>query len=492
MIERNDKHMKKKHGIVLWIIMVCLLSLAGSAAIVAFILKAQTANVEKETVINVEYFSSRTDVEAFQSVPVITGKNIKIGEVADYGDDYYLVGINGTTTEEYLAYLDTLIADGFMKHSDNGVDAMDGYAMTAAFTKGETIVVVSQALKQDKTYISAAIKKNLSDYMIYSEDWKQGISPDAVTKVHMMEVNANGACFIIQLKNGNFIIHDGGKAADAPYLLDYLESLTPEGKKPVVEAWFISHCHGDHYGALNAISKNPQYLNRLYVNGIYYHAPSDEIVALSYDSSPESAVFTCSRLYVMFKAEDGSQTKYYRPQFGQRYYFCDITIDVSMTPEQYTQDALYMTGASTDMNDTSIWLMHKIEEQTLLIGGDAFHTGVRAMMNMYEPEYLSTDLFAVLHHGINVYNYFTDYTTWKTVLYPNFRVGSIWEGIRTDLSRTEDNKHLVEVAAETISCENGTVVLGFPYKIGQAKIMEPCDWRYHAGVRQIGDFNIAE
>ena len=144
------------------------------------------------------------------------------------------------------------------------------------------------------------------------------------------------------------------------------------------------------------------------------------------------------------------------------------------------------------MNDTSIWLMHKIEGQKMLIGGDAFHTGVRAMMNMFDAEYLNSDIFVILHHGINVYDYFTDYMTLKTVLYPNFRVGSIWEGIRSDLSRTADNEHLVEVAAETISCENGTVVMTFPYKMGQAEILEPCDWRYHNYTRQMGDFTIDE
>lgn len=484
--------MKKKHGVVLWVLMVCLLTLAGSATIVMTLMKSHAASLEEKEVIDIEYFSSRTDVEVFQTVPVMTGENIKIGEVADCGDDYYLVDVNGSTVEEYTAYLDVLVEDGFKKHSDNGEEAMDGYAMTAAFTKGDMIVVVSHAIEKEKTYITAAVNRNLSDYMIYSEDWKKDVSPDAVTKVHMMEVNANGACFIIQLKNGHFVVHDGGKAADTKYFLDYLESLVPEGEKPVIEAWFISHSHGDHYGVINEISKNPQYLKRLYVNGIYYHAPSDEIVALSYDASPESAVFTCSRLYVMFTAEDGSRTKYYRPQFGQRYYFCDLTIDVCITPEQFTQDALYMTGTSTDMNDTSIWLMHKIEGQKMLIGGDAFHTGVRAVMNMFDAEYLNSDIFVILHHGINVYDYFTDYMTLKTVLYPNFRVGSIWEGIRSDLSRTADNEHLVEVAAETISCENGSVVMSFPYKMGEAKIMEPCDWRYHNGKRQMGSFDITE
>ena len=124
----------------------------------------------------------------------------------------------------------------------------------------------------------------------------------------------------------------------------------------------------------------------------------------------------------------------------------------------------------------------------MLVGGDSFHTGQRTMMNMFDESYLELDMFVVLHHGINSYDYFTDYITPKTVLYPNYQVGSIWYGVpegyrKANLETVEGNEHLVEVAEEVYSCENGTVVLTFPYKLGQAEILEPCDWKYTNGKR---------
>ena len=443
----------------------------------------------EERVIDIETFSAWTDVEEFQNIPIMEGEDISIGDVADYGDGYYLADINGTTVEDYKSYLEVLIKAGFKKHSENDEDRMEGYGCSAAFTKADLTVVVSHAISEDKTYISASSGTELSEHLIYKEEYMDGVTEGAETKVHMMQIHDNGACFIIQLKNGHFIVHDGGHEIDAPYFLDYLEALTPGDEKPVIEAWFISHAHNDHYGVMKAISSDPKYVKRIFVEGVYFQVPADEIVALSYDTDAQGSVYYSSKSYVMFQAEDGSKTKFYRPHFGQRYYFCDVAIDVCMTPEQYSLDSYWIQADSgyIDMNDTSIWLMHHIEGQRMLVGGDSYHTGIRAMMNMYEREYLDTDVFVILHHGVNVYDYFTNYTTLNTVLYPNFRVGSLWStnGSRDDLAMVEENENVVQSAKECISCENGSVVLKFPYEVGSAEIMEPCDWRYDGGRQRI-------
>ena len=482
--------MKKKHTVILVVLMACLLVLAGSGILVVSYINAQkTAEESDEREGNIETFSAWTDVEEFQTIPVMKGENIKIGDATDYGDSHYMMDVNGTTTDDYKLYLEALADAGFKKHSENGKDCMEGYACSAAFTKENLTVVVSHAIAQNKTYISAAYDMELSEHLIYKDDYMEGVTENSETKVHMLELHDNGASFVIQLKNGHFVVHDGGKQIDAPYFLDYLEELTPGDSKPVIEAWFISHAHGDHYGVMKEISSNASYASRIYVNGVYFQIPADEVVALSYDESPQQAVYTASRSYVMFKTEGGSQTKFYRPQYGQRYYFCDIAIDVCMTPEQYTLESYYISNGYTDMNDTSIWLMHHIEGQRMLIGADAFHTGIRAMMNMYDQEYLNTDVFVVLHHGINVYDYFTEYLTLNTVLYPNFRVGSVWSenSTRSDLASVEGNETMVKSAKECISCADGSVVLTFPYKIGSAEIKEPCDWRYDGGIRKMSN-----
>ena len=476
--------MKKKKTATILLLMLCLVLLAGGAFLVMFLGnegKDEDVTNEQQKVTSTETFAAWTDIEEFRTVPSLVTENSKVGEAADYGNGHYVIDVNGTTVKDYEDYLNTLEKSGFKKHSDNGKDAMEGYAMTASYTKDELTVTVSHAINLEKTYISAVKGMSLSEHLIYKDEYVKGVSEDAKTTLHMLQLNNNGASFVIQLKNGHFIIHDGGRTYDAPYLLDYLESLTPDGEKPVVEAWFISHAHGDHHGALMSIIDKKEWYSRIYVDGIYFMEPTKEFIeTTTYDAYAD--MWTLARSYVLFESSDGGKCKYYRPQFGQRYYFCDMYIDVCLTPEQFPLEAYY----SGDFNETSIWLMHYIEGQKTLIVGDTSYTGMDQAMNMFDKSYLDVDVYAVSHHGINVYNYFTDFMKVKTALYHNWRVGSLWQDTseRTNLSRVEDNKHLVDSVAEAYSHENGTVVLTFPYKVGEAKTLGQTEWKYNAGRQQ--------
>ena len=240
-------------------------------------------------------------MEEFQTVPAMSGENIKISGADDYGEGNYLIGVDGATQEEYFAYLETLTQAGFKKHSDNGEDAMEGYAYTAAYTQNNLTVVVSYAIPLEKMYITAAYDLALSDHLIYKDEYVEGISADAETKIHMVELNDIGACFIIQLKNGHFVVHDGGSDVDTQYFIDYMKELVPGEEKPVIEAWFISHAHEDHYGVINEINNNPKYAAMFLVNGVYYHTPSSDLFEKSYDENPKMDVYVTSRSHAMLR-----------------------------------------------------------------------------------------------------------------------------------------------------------------------------------------------
>ena len=438
------------------------------------------AEEQKEEPLDITMFSAYTDIEEFQNVPMMETAGGSVEDPEDFGSKNYVVNVGGSTIEEYRTYLKTLEKVGFTKHSDNGKEGMEGYAYTAAYTKDNLTVVVSHAVNQSHTYISVGYDVLLSDYMIKGVLQEQNANVKPKTKLHMLELHDNGNSFIIELKNGHFVVHDGGQYMDAPYLLDYLEELTPGDEKPIIEAWFISHAHSDHSGALNQIAKDPAQIDRIRVEGFYFVEPSmAAFERLTMGGGMETNMLVV-RLNRAFKKADGSMSDLYRPMYGQRYYFCDVMIDVSLTMEQIPPEAYY----SNDFNDTSTWLMHHIEGQRILIAGDTYHTGMRVAMQMYDEDYFDMDVYAVFHHGINVADYFTEYCTFKTVLYTAFRTASIWEPSRTTLANVAQNEKLRQSCEEYVSHGDGTVVLTFPYKVGEYKIMEPCDWRYDNGIKK--------
>lgn len=474
--------MNKTSLIILTIVIVALLS--GGFFLVAYEVyqnQQEAKQVAEEPKYDYDTFADYTTVKEFESVPVLKTEGSKISDAYEYGDGHYTLCVSGTTKADYDAYLTTLTDKGFKKHSDNGEEGMEGYVYTTSFTKEKTVVTVYHIVKYEATYVTVSEGTNLSEYMICQDSYMDGVSSDAQTKVHMLELNDNGNSFVIQLKNGHFVVEDGGKAIDAPYLLDYLESLTPEGEKPVIEGWFITHAHDDHIGALHAIINNNSYADRIYVEGIYFVDPSDTIMTEIWPQhNYGTLIWSGTNGYAAFKQEDGSTAKFYRPTLGQRYYFCDVVIDISLTIDQIIRDAHY--ADAPDFNDTSTWLMHHIEGQRFLHAGDAAATTTRFAMDFYEQDYFELELFSVLHHGINVYDYFTDYCDIKTLLYTNNTVGSLYSA--TEFARVNENANLQKSVLESLSHGNGTVVLSFPYRVGSAEIMEPCDWRYNNGKRQ--------
>ena len=168
-----------------------------------------------------------------------------------YGAGTYVTYIEDTTKADYEAYLKKAEEKGFAKYTDNG-EGLDNAVFCSTYTKDGLVLTVSYYSREKKINISFYQDFPLSKHLIYKDSYVEGNREGTKTKLHMLELRRMGNSFVFQLKNGHFVISDGGEACDLVYLLDYLENLTPEGEKPVIEAWVISHGHGDHCGALSA------------------------------------------------------------------------------------------------------------------------------------------------------------------------------------------------------------------------------------------------
>jgi hypothetical protein len=297
----------------------------------------------------------------------------------------------------------------------------------------------------------------LSEHLVYDETSAKKTVDDAKTKIYFPQLNSHiGLSAIIQLKNGNFVIHDGGTRKDAEQLVSLLEKLTPDGQKPIVEGWFLSHSHFDHVGALASIAIDKGLSSRIYVEGLYFFAPSEQDFG-DYEEYPN--VKLLSYALKGFTNTEDMNTPVYRPQFGQRYYFSDLVIDISVTMEM----APYASHEVVSYNDLSVYMMHYIDGQKFFTTGDGDHATQKMAMKVYGESYFDVEVYMVPHHAINVYNYFTDYCIIDTAIYPR-------NGVKSDVA-PEENKYLVSKVKEAYSREDGIVVLTFPYTVGTAEIL---------------------
>lgn len=457
-----------------------ILAIAGIAVLVMLIggvivlySKNQGESEQEVEIEDASLFVAYTDCEYFKDVPAMLVENTQIDEAEDCGGDTWQICVDGTELSDYWDYLSTLEEAGFERHVDNGETGLDNSVYNAMFQKDGLVVTVIHLEKMDKTYITANQGMPVSEHLLYSDSYKENEQQDAKTKLHMLELYMSGNSYIVQLKNGHFIVNDGGYEQDLPYLIEYLEDLAPEDEKPVIEAWIISHAHEDHMGAFRSLYGS-EYVKRIYVEGVYFNEPSAYVCA---QLPATASVFDVLLTPTGLKTSENETTSLYRMQSGQRYFFDDITIDVLFTQEQ-----LLLENYSGDFNETSTWLMYTIEGQKVLICGDADTGSMDAVMRIYDTEYFDLDVYSVFHHGINVFDKFTDFVTYKTALYTNYRIGSYH--VNDEYERAEANKHLQEKAEECMAWGDGTKILTFPYEVGTAEKLPLREWKYNAEPRE--------
>lgn len=65
----------------------------------------------------------------------MVAKGTRIGQVIDYGDETYIITVNGTSFVDYQSYLATLEENGFEKYVDNGSEGLMAVFLTAFIRK---------------------------------------------------------------------------------------------------------------------------------------------------------------------------------------------------------------------------------------------------------------------------------------------------------------------------------------------------------------------
>ncbi len=415
----------------------------------------------------VQTFSEWTDNELFQEIPALITENTRVGELRDVGGEHYTFDIDGTELSDYWEYLDILEEAGFIKYADNGSTGLDDSVYTTTFTKEDLSLTVTHLDHVAKTYIRVGKEQPLSERMIYKESYKTDDKSDANTTMTMLEVYDWGNSFVIQLKNGHFVLNDGGMSQDFIYLIEYMESLVPAGEKPVVEGWFFSHAHDDHTGLFVEL-ENVDYAKRLSVEGFYFSETNllvSELTEATLDV--EALKMACG----VFKTSEGESTPMYRMATGERYYFSDITVDVLFTQEQFPLEDTY----NPDLNDASTWLLYTIEGQTVLIPGDANVQPARRVLEIYDKEKFTVDILAAFHHGHNIISWFAETFTSKTVLYTLGKT----KNERWTTEYAQGNALLQKTVAEYMSYGDGGKIFTFPYTLGTYESLPLQTWAHH-------------
>lgn len=185
--------------------------------------------------------------------------------------------------------------------------------------------------------------------------------------------------YAIKTKNNKIIMIDGGMRGDSTQIKDYICNNGGE-----VEAWYITHAHQDHHGALIETLKNPQ----IKIKNIYASLYDLEFLK---SNSPKNDYKEAKELY---EALDS-------------YYDQEAIHDVSVNQENYIDNIKIKILAVKNKNfnknignNGSMVIKIYVNNKSILFLGDSgIEKGKWLLDN--QKENLKSDIVQMAHHGQN-------------------------------------------------------------------------------------------
>ena len=194
------------------------------------------------------------------------------------------------------------------------------------------------------------------------------------------QINTIGNSYVFRTDKGRVVVMDGGVKDEAMFLKGFLAALGNE-----VEAWFISHPHDDHMGALNAILENP---GELKIKRIYHSRFSNALSRSEQGSHPSTEIF-----YAQLDALDPAVTEV----IDLREPGLELKIDgmnlkiLGVTNEEFAHTNPY--------NNSSMIIRVWDKAKSIVFLGDAgIECGDKVLNSAYRND-LDCDYLQVAHHG---------------------------------------------------------------------------------------------
>ena len=303
----------------------------------------------------------------------------------------YVMKATGTSADQYKEYLGYLESAGYTLYTENQIK--DNLFATYV---SDDLQVNAYYIEPNKTVRVVWEPRGVLPTLEADNKYEEKTTT-TLTSINLETVIVKeGASHVIRLADGTFFIVDGGFAdnngVEAKKLYDVLVKQTPEGEKPVIAAWFMSHCHGDHIGTFNDFAI--RYHDKTIVESFIFNFPSDEEIAAS--DSPYMLDDSLPR-YTQFKknlADFYSDVPVIKPHTGNEIYVKNLKMEILYTHEDLYPRSIMDYG----MNANTVLFKSTIEGQTMLWMGDLQTNGGMLAIEQF-GDYLQSDMLQVGHHG---------------------------------------------------------------------------------------------
>ncbi len=326
----------------------------------------------------------------------------------------------------------------------------------------------------------------------------------AKTTIHQLpskQVRAEGdyshnMSYIIRTRKGKIIIIDGGweqDNSDGKYLFSYLQQITGDST-PHIDAWFITHAHGDHHGAVSTFAN--LYKDQVTIDAYYHHNPTEAELTKYMPTESITGVNRVSMQMKKFRNKEGGAVKQIKVNSrhsglcNSSFDFDEVHIDILLDFSDIIWAADHVSGTFSgtwpvegrnfknltmkelvkgNFNETSIVFRVSVGGKNVLFTGDAGYVA-SYMLNKYHDAHASdankyysiqSDYVQVAHHGY----YGLTKATYKRIdpdvgLWPTPKYE--YTGSKSDLALPYALEWFAEMGVTNYASYLGPQVFGFP------------------------------
>ena len=213
------------------------------------------------------------------------------------------------------------------------------------------------------------------------------------TALYMLPVtellNWNIMSFILRTREGKLVVIDGGHAQETAYFLSVLRQIAPDPDHIRVEAWLITHLHGDHFRVLRELLRDEKTADFLEIGDVYLNVLEDRFYT---ELSKEKIA----------EAPDVRRDLLTLPQrLGARVH--TVENGDSFTVDELTFRALHVPKMADaelmDTNDSSVvWRLDVAQGKSVLFLADAEFVCNNDLLSRCRAD-LPADIVQVGHHG---------------------------------------------------------------------------------------------
>lgn len=362
-------------------------------AVSAFLGEMEGWHSDGKINIPADYKAEAAVSKAFPAGDVPHLEGAKNASIHDYGNGHQVVALEGVKKTDFETYCDRLAADGYSLCAENEIS-------------GNLFVTYrNESGKMLHTYwikYSGEVRTVVADTNLLPITSDAEAGSICTPLLHQLE-GGDEEGYIIRLADGRFIIVDGGKPTEknADEIYTFLKENAPDAGDIVIAAWYITHAHSDHCGALAIFAKKYSADSTLTLESILFNPCETSEQMLYCKASYKLNLEVALAAYY-------PNVPVYKPLTGQVYTFGKTTIEILYTMSDFMPHTIEyeVDGKGGDYNVMSTVCIIDIDSTAELkdrwfVMGDTTTVACNEMCARY-GDYMKCDFVQVSHHGLSV------------------------------------------------------------------------------------------